>query len=107
MPEDRNTDLERCVTFAVKQSTGCKPSLSSKASQRFNIAVQHLDGRAILINADIKEEADGKLAFSSATEQIFQALTQRWHQRLVGKIFMGCVVGTARIKEVRHTFFGG
>lgn len=105
MPEDRDLDLERCVTDSIKQNTSCKSSVSFKASQRCNIAVQHLDGRAILISANIKEEVNGNLVLSSATRQISQALTKRWYQRLIGKLFMGCVVGTARISKVRNRFF--
>lgn len=56
------------------------------------------------MNVTIKEEGDGDLVFSSARRQIIQAITKQWHQRLVGKLFMGLIVGTARVKQVQQLF---
>lgn len=106
MPEANNIDLERCVTPSIQQGTACPPSLSSKAGRHCAIAVQHLDGRAVLINATIKED-DGDLVLSSARKQVSRALTRSWHQKVVGKLLMGLVVGTARVKQVRQVFSGG
>ena len=93
MSDDK--DLEKC--------TGGQGSLSSEASRQCAIAVQHSDGRALLINATIKEEeVTGYLILSSAKKQFSQALTKGWHQRLLEKLFMHFVVGTARIKQVPH-----
>ncbi|KAL9135169.1 MAG: hypothetical protein Q9175_003644 [Cornicularia normoerica] len=99
MPEANNIDLERCVTPSIQQGTACPPSLSSKAGRHCAIAVQHLDGRAVLINATIKED-DGDLVLSSARKQVSRALTRSWHQKVVGKLLMGLVVGTARVKQI-------
>lgn len=107
MPKEKKFDLERCTTASIKQSNGCHPPLSSKNGRPCAIAVQHLDGRAVLIDATIKEEADGEFVFSSVKKQISQALGRFWHQRLVGKLFMGLVVGTARVNQVRQTLSGG
>lgn len=103
MPKDRNVDIERCMTAPIKQSHGCQPSLESKTGRDCAIAVQHLDGRAVLINTTIKEEVDGDLVFSSAKKQIFGTLTRTWYQGLVGKLLLGLVVGTARVNQV-HQF---
>ena len=100
MPEDKNIDLESCVTASTKQSHGCQTSPGSNAGRNCAIAVQHLDERAVLINVTIQEEGDGYLVFSAAKRQISKATTKRWHQRLVGKLLMGLVVGTARVKQV-------
>lgn len=99
MTVDKNIDLESCVTTSTKQSNGFQPSPSSKAGKNCAIAIQHLDGRAVLINVAI-EEVDGDFVFSSAKRQILQAIAKSWHQRLVGKLFMGLVVGTAKVKQV-------
>lgn len=101
MPEDIGIDLERGVTAPIKQGNGYQPSLGSEDGRFCPIAVQHLDGRAVLINATIKEE-DGDLALSSAKRQICRAVSKRWHQRLVGRLLMGLVVGTARVKQVHR-----
>lgn len=101
MPEDIGIDLERGVTASIKQGNGYQPSLGSEDGRFCPIAVQHLDGWAVLINATIKEE-DGDLALSSAKRQICRAVSKRWHQRLVGRLLMGLVVGTARVKQVIH-----
>lgn len=98
MPEDIGIDLERGVTASIKQGNGYQPSLGSEDGRICPIAVQHLDGRAVLINATIKEE-DGDLALSSAKSR---AVSKRWHQRLVGRLLMGLVVGTARVKQVHR-----
>lgn len=100
MPEDKEVDLERCVTASMDQSNGCQPSSGSKTGRNCAIAVQYLDGRAVLINATITEEAGGELVFSSAKKQISRVVTTKWHQRLIGKLLMGLVVGTARVKQV-------
>ena len=105
MSEDKNIDLESCVTASTKQNSGCQLSPGFKAAKNCAIAVQHLDARAILINVAI-EEVDGDLLFSSARRQISQAIANSWHQRIVGKLFMGLVVGTARVKQVRQCFSG-
>ena len=101
MPEDIGIDLERGVTASIKQGNGYQPSLGSEDGRFCPIAVQHLDGWAVLINATIKEE-DGDLALSSAKRQICRAVSKRWHQRLVGRLLMGLVVGTARVKQVHR-----
>ena len=106
MLEDKDNDLERCMTASTEQSNSCQFCSSSKDGRHCAIAVQNLDGRAVLINAIIKEEVNGDLAFSSAKKQISQAITKSWHQRLVGKPFMGLVVGTARVKQVHQTSSG-
>ena len=103
MPKDIDIDLERCMTASTKQSNSCQPSFSSENGINCAVAVQNLDGRAVLINAIIKEEVNGDLVFSSAKKQIFQAITKSWHQRLVGNLFMGLVVGTAKVKQVNQT----
>ena len=99
MSEDKNIDLESCVTASTKQSNGFQPSPGSKPAKNCAIAVQHVDARAVLINVTI-EEVDGDLVFSSARRQISQAVIKSWYQRLVGKLFMGLIVGTARVKQV-------
>ena len=104
MPEDGNVDIERCMTASVKQSHGCQPSLEPKTGRDCAIAVQHLDGKAVLINTTIKEEVDRGLILSSAKKQIFGTLTRTWYQGLVGKLLLGLVVGTARVNQV-HQFF--
>lgn len=98
LPND--VDLERCVAISIEQSKDCQASSKSDSSRCCTIAVQHLDGRAVLINATINVDVDGGLVFSSAKKQISQALSESWHQRLIGKLFMGLIVGTARIKQV-------
>ena len=97
MSDDR--DLEKCTT-------GYQVSMSSDASRQCAIAVQHSDGGAVLINATIKEEVNGYLVLSSAKKQFSQALTKGWHQRLIAKLFMHFVVGTARIKQVPFSLSG-
>lgn len=104
MIEENNLDLEGCPTVSSKQCTGCQPSSSSGASRHCTIAVQDSDGRAVLINTTIKEEGNGDLVFSSVKEQLSQALITSWHQQLIGKLLMGLVGGTARIKQVQHIF---
>lgn len=99
MLEDNNFDLEQCVTASTKQNNGFQPSPGSKADKNCALAVQHLDGRALLINVAI-EEVDGDFVFGSARRQILQAIAKSWHQSLVGKLFMGLVVGIARVKQV-------
>lgn len=95
-------DIERCVTDPIEQKSGRQPPPSSKPGRRCAIAVQHLDGRAVLINTAI-EEVDGNLVFSSAEKQISRAVARGWHQRLRGNLLMGVVVGTARVKQVIHS----
>ena len=102
MPKEKEFDVERCATASIKQSNGCHPSLSSKNGRPCVIAIQHLDGRAVLIDATIKEEVGGDLVFSSVKKQISKALGKFWHQRLAGKLFMGLVVGTARVNQVHQ-----
>ncbi len=106
MTEDKDFDLERCMTASTEQSNSCQSCSSSKDGRHCAIAVQNLDGRAVLINAIMKEEVNGDLVFSSAKKQISQAITKSWHQRLVGNLFMGLVVGTARVKQVHQTSSG-
>ena len=89
-------DLERGFAAAAKHDSGCSANASPKACV---IAVQHLDGRAIPINAIITE-VDGGFILSSSQKQIFQAVTGSWFHRLVGNLIMGLVVGTARVKQV-------
>ena len=92
-------DLERGLAAAIKHASGCQAYVSPKAGRRCVIAVQHLDGRAILINANITE-VDGSFILSSSQKQIFQAVTRSWLHRLLGNLIMGLVVGTARVKQV-------
>lgn len=109
VPETNNVDLEHCVTASAKQGSNGRPPRPSvsKPGRRCVIAVQTLDGRAILIHAMVKEEVDGDLVLSSAKKQISQAVARTWHQRLVQKLLMGLVVGTARVKQVPPTTFSG
>ena len=102
MPKEKKFDLERCMTASIKQSIGCHSSLSSKKGRPCVIAIQHLNGRAVLIDATIKEEVGGDLVFNSVKKQISKALGKFWHQRLAGKLFMGLVVGTARVNQVHQ-----
>ncbi len=106
MPADKFLDLERCMTLSIKQDTTSQPSLSSEAARSCAIAVQHLDGGAILINVNIKEEVDGDIVLNPVKRQILQALSQSWHQKLAGKLLMGFLVGTARIKQVQQMSSG-
>ena len=92
-------DLERGLAAAIKHDNGCQAYVSPKAGRRCVIAMQHLDGRAVLINVIIMEE-DGKFILSSSQKQISQAVTRSWLHRLVGNLIMGLVVGTARVKQV-------
>lgn len=100
MPETENIDLENCVTASTKESHRCQTPPGSNAGRKLAIAIQHLDERAVMINVTIQEEGDGYLVFSSAKKQMSKATTKRWHQRLVGKLLMGLVGGTARVKPV-------
>lgn len=93
-------DLERCAT--ATQSRDCQPSPGHNTGRRCAIAVQHLDGRAALINTII-EEVGESLVFSSTKEQITRAVARSWRQRLEGSLLMGLVVGTARVKQVIHS----
>ena len=94
-------DLERGLAAATRHASGCKANVSPKACV---IAVQHLDGRAILINAIIPE-VDGSFILSSSQKQILQAVTRSWLHRLLGNLIMGLVVGTARVKQVNPPFW--
>ena len=92
-------DPELGLAAAMKHENGCQANVSPKAGRRCVIAVQHLDGRAIPINAII-EEVDGSFVLNSTQKQIFQTVTRNWIHRLVGNLVMGLVVGTARVKQV-------
>lgn len=100
MAEDKDIDLENCVTASTKQINGLQPSPGSNAGKDCAIAVQHLDRRAVLINITVKEGGDGDLVLSSARRQLSHAITKSWNKRLLGKLFMGLVVGTARVTSV-------
>ena len=103
---DKDIDLERCMTASTEQSNSRQSCSSSEDGRHCAVAVQHLDGRAVLINAIMKEEVNGDLVFSSAKKQISQAIAKSWHQRLAGKLFMSLVFGTARVKQVHQTSSG-
>ena len=101
MSQDKGPpDLERCMKPPIKESTSCKKPSSSEAKRSCLLAVQHLDGCGILISIDLEVVGGGKLIFSSAKQHVYQALAKRWHQRMIAKLSMSCVAGTARIKQV-------
>ena len=99
IPETSVMDPERGLAAAIKHDNGCQANVRRKAGRRCVIAVQHLDGRAVLINAIIKEE-HGSFILSSSQKQIFQAVARSWLHKLLGNLVMGVVVGTARVKQV-------
>lgn len=100
MPKDNDMDLERYATASFKQYNGCQSASTREASRHCAIAVQHLDGRAFVINATIEEEANGALILSSARKQVLQTLTKNWRQRALRRLCMELIVGTARVTQV-------
>ena len=100
MAEENDIDLECCMTASVKQCTGSQASSTSEATRHCPIAVQNSAGKAVLINVTVKEEVNGRLVLNSAWDQLSQALAESWYQRLVGRLLMSIVVGTAKVRQV-------
>ena len=100
MTGEKDVDLERCITASVKQCTSSQASSTSEATRHWPIAVQNSAGKAVLINVTVKEEANGHLVLNSAWDQLSQALAESWYQRLVGRLLMKIIVGTAKVRQV-------
>lgn len=100
MAGEKDVDLERCVTASVKQCPVCERPSTTEATRHCPIAVQVSNGKTILINVALKEEVNGHLVLNSAMEQLSQALAESRYQRLVGKLLMNIIVGTAKVRQV-------
>ena len=103
MSGENDVDPKHHMTASVKQCTGFQPSLRSKASRNYPIAVQDSAGRAIPNNVTIKEDVNGYLVLDSAREQLSQAIARGRYQRLAGSLLMSIIVGTAKIRQVYST----
>ena len=99
MAGENHVDIERCMTACVKQWPRSQPPLSSEATRHCPIAIQISNGKTILINVTVKE-VNGHLVLNSAWDQLSQALAESWYQRLVGRLLMNTIVGTAKVREV-------
>ncbi|MCJ1276385.1 hypothetical protein MMC21_004190 [Puttea exsequens] len=67
---------------------------------QFTVACQNINGSAYLIDTIIKPSHNAGLVFNGLRTQVADTLPYPWHRRILAKVFLTSVVGTAEACQV-------
>lgn len=101
MPEATTPDTERGECFGpCTLSTSHKRHLQPQPRIQCTFAYQYLDGSSSLFHIELIKTPERGLVFNNAAPYISRALSERWHCKVLTKLFTKIIVGTSEVQQV-------